>query len=494
MVLTSIVIGILYGTNTIQASDNNEVKEVYQLTGYGTLNDVAFSHNGDMLAVTDGKGPYIYNTNNFELLRLMKGHTKPVWCVAWSPDDKWVASGSADNTVRVWDIATGNEQITLTGHNEPVSDLAWSPNGALFATSSADGSIRIWDLETQQVLTVFETSGWINSIAWSPDGRSLVSGGNDSQLRIWDIDKERQLHSLDDKSPIWDVAWITDAVIASAGATNQIHLWNTSNGETLRILKGHSAIIHGIACSPDKTMVVSVSGDLTARIWDINTGELIETLKGHTNWVWSVDWSSNGGLIASAGREGIVRLWNTNDLISERKGVSDKNMEILKSAKTPQELYVIAYQQEKTNRQFAIAAYQEILDRFPSSDVAIKAIDRLDRLESTEDVEVEENKEILVNNEYQLYYGKQITLKAGDVIYVARFWKADYQVTFSSSSVGWKSADTGYNSKITPCRDREGICRNDWRSGEKSEFWLYGPDSGTAIVEITLRKIPPLKQ
>jgi WD40 repeat protein len=107
--------------------------------------------------------------------------------VAFSPDGKLVVSGSDDNTVRLWDAATGAARQTLQGHSESVRSVTFSPNGKLMVSGSDDNIVRLWDAATGVARQMLEGhSGWVSSVAFSPDGKLVVSGSDDNIVRFWD--------------------------------------------------------------------------------------------------------------------------------------------------------------------------------------------------------------------------------------------------------------------------------------------------------------------
>jgi WD40 repeat protein len=141
--------------------------------GKGSIENIAYSPNGKLLAVASSIGVWIYDAQTGEELDLYTGHTKLVICVAFSPDSQTLASGSRDDTIRLWDVNTGNHLHTLTGHVETswASSVAFSPDSQTLASASGDYTIRLWDVNTGNHIRTFtgHTDG-VNSVAFSPDG------------------------------------------------------------------------------------------------------------------------------------------------------------------------------------------------------------------------------------------------------------------------------------------------------------------------------------
>jgi len=118
--------------------------------------------------------------------KTLKGHEFMVWSVAWSPNGQYIASGSSDETVRIWDVETGKLVKILESHKNWIRSVAWSPNGQYIASGSSDETVRIWDVETGELVSVLRGhTSEVFSVAWSPDGLRIASGSKDKTVGVW---------------------------------------------------------------------------------------------------------------------------------------------------------------------------------------------------------------------------------------------------------------------------------------------------------------------
>jgi conflict system STAND superfamily ATPase/WD40 domain-containing protein len=208
--------------------------------------------------------------------RPLIGHNYGVFGVAFSPDGRLLATPSDDDTVQLWDVATGQPHgQPLTGHDDAVFGVAFSPDGQLLATASQDSTVRLWDVATGQPHgdpLPEPTDNAVNGVAFSPDGRLLATANGDDTVQLWDV------------------------------ATGQPH------GQPLT---GHDDAVFGVAFSPDGRLLATTSPDQTVRLWDVATGQPHgQPLTGHTDAVFGVAFSPDGQLLATASGDGTARLWN----------------------------------------------------------------------------------------------------------------------------------------------------------------------------------------
>ncbi len=283
--------------------------------GKGSIIELTYSPDGKTIAVAGSIGIWIYDAQTGRELSLIRT-TSNVFSVAYSPDGRTIASGSIDNTIRIWNAQIGGTLRTLPGHTNSVFSAAYSPDGRTIASGSVDNTIRIWNAQTGDTLrTLIGHTDWVRSVAYSPDGRTLASGSDDNTIRIWNAQTGDTLRTLPAHiDRVYSAAYSPDGrTIASGSADGTIRIWNAQTGAHLRMLTGHTDSVLSAAYSPDGWTIASGSADSTIRIWNAQTGALLRTREGHTSYVFSVAYSPDGRTIASGSDDGTILLWDVSN-------------------------------------------------------------------------------------------------------------------------------------------------------------------------------------
>ncbi len=245
------------------------------------------------------------------LRRVLAGHTGPVSAVAVAPDGSWLASGAWDNTVRIWDVATGRERATLKGHTGPVNAVAVAPDGSWLASGGAQ-TVRIWDVASgRERASLKGHTGPVNAVMVAPDGSWVASGGAQT-VRIWDAATGREQAVLEGHTMAVNALAVAPdgSWLASGSSDQRVCIWHAVSGWGAVILEGHTRAVNALIVAPDGSWLASASDDQTVRIWDPAAGREQAILQGHTMPVGGLAVAPDGSWMASGGSDQTVRIWD----------------------------------------------------------------------------------------------------------------------------------------------------------------------------------------
>ncbi|KAF8453577.1 WD40-repeat-containing domain protein [Kalaharituber pfeilii] len=233
--------------------------------------------------------------------------------VAFSSDGQLLASGSRDQTVRLWSVQRHEAINSFVGHSSVVNSVEFSPDAQLLASGSGDQTIWLWSVQRQQAIHTFQGhSNSVNSVAFSPDAQLLASGSDDRTVRLWSVQRHEVIHTFEGHSnSVNSVAFSPDGqLLASGSGDRTVRLWSVQRHEVVHTFEGHSDSVNSVAFSPDAQLLASGSGDRTVRLWSVQRHEVIHTFEGHSDSVNSVAFSPDGQLLASGSGDRTVRLWS----------------------------------------------------------------------------------------------------------------------------------------------------------------------------------------
>jgi eukaryotic-like serine/threonine-protein kinase len=293
--------------------------------------DLAFSPDSTKLATACADGfARIYQVPEGKLLTTTATREVNIWRVRFSPDGELLATASGDSTstsVKVWNVATGAETLSLVGHTARVRAVDFSPDGKLIATGSRDSTIRIWSAVDGRELRrfVIEQAGGpevteTQDLHFTPDGVKLIAVSK-SICNIWEVSSGRILFKFDDKKGQIKKGWIASAVspdgkrFALGSSDSRIQIFNSNPVEQVLEITAHEAKINNLAFSPDSSRIASASSDRTIRSFDAQTGEELQNLKTHLSDAWSVAFSPDGKFMATSGTDFTVFLFAESELL-----------------------------------------------------------------------------------------------------------------------------------------------------------------------------------
>jgi small GTP-binding protein len=259
------------------------------------------------------------------LRRILRGHKGSIYRFAWSPDGRFLASPSNDETIRIWDVARG-ECTAVLEHKDAVRSVAWSPDSSKLVTANPRNTIYIWDLGVVDIIQKREFvagtdhpmcqtiagGGESSLLAWSCDGTTIVYGSEDNSVQLWDYNTAEIRGELHHPDIIWSIAFSPDGETLATTTVNEdsvIRLWDVKTGKRIRQFRRDARHIYTVAWSADGQELASGASDHRIRIWDVQTGEVLILLEGHTDDVTGVSFSSDGRLLGAKSDDGTMRLW-----------------------------------------------------------------------------------------------------------------------------------------------------------------------------------------
>jgi len=220
----------------------------------------------------------------------------------------YIASGSDDNIVRIWNIKSSRLIKELKGHTAPISSVFFSKNGKKVISSSWDRTVRVWNLKTG-THKKFQTDG-ITGISLSPDGKKFARSKGE-EISLFATQTGDKLSTL--KEHLGNVTTTSFSFdgekIASASHDETIIIWSVKTKDKLKVLEGHTCWVNAVAFSPHGEKLVSGGNDRTVRMWDFQTGKQLNILNGHMDSVASVAYSPNGEKVVSGSYDKRVIIW-----------------------------------------------------------------------------------------------------------------------------------------------------------------------------------------
>ena len=332
----------------IRISDAVTDKQRANLLGHGGLlkrnekeiSVLAFSSDEKILA----SGGYdrtvrLWSTENRTNLAILRGHESTVTSIAFSGDGKKLASGDARKIIKLWDIETRKEHATLKGHSNEICALAFSPDGNTLASGSYDGTIRFWNPHTGKAISNF-TSGHIDAIktvTFFENATTLLSVSNNGSVEVWEENTLREkLTFMDDEDTgIRAAALLSDgihvAVIYSNHLIggNNLKVWNLTTAKELQgPWSNVQDTVNAVTFSPNSKILVASYRQKGMFLWHINAEMEIFHFDIKHFWESKFTYSSDGNILAKYGESAETYIWNAKTM-EEITQINIKNIRSL---------------------------------------------------------------------------------------------------------------------------------------------------------------------
>lgn len=253
-----------------------------------------------------------------KLVCTLRGHTGQIGRIAWSPDGRMLASPSADQTIRLWNLESGKPLRILEGHAAPVVVAAFGLSGGILAAGCLGGSVNLWDSTDGTLLRSIRLPGNdFLGLAFDPGGRTLACTDFTGGVTLWDHTDGKLLRTLKHSRGMHSLTFgPTGQTLLCGGRYGVLKVWDLKRDEPPRVLQGRQAgHIDALALDPAGRTLVTAAGERTLMLWDLASGRHIRRLEGHIGPVMCVGVSPNGSVMGSKGGalDDSVRLWNPHN-------------------------------------------------------------------------------------------------------------------------------------------------------------------------------------
>ncbi|KAM0899443.1 hypothetical protein ACQ4PT_021306 [Festuca glaucescens] len=244
--------------------------------------------------------------------RVISGHLGWVRSIAFDPGNEWFCTGSADRTIKIWDLASGTLKLTLTGHIEQVRGLAVSQRHTYLFSAGDDKQVKCWDLEQNKVIRSYHghLSG-VYCLALHPTIDVLLTGGRDSVCRVWDIRTKAHVSALTghDNTVCSVFARPTDPQVVTGSHDTTIKFWDLVAGKTMCTLTHHKKSVRALALHPKEKSFASASAD-NIKKFSLPRGEFLHNMLSQQKTILNAMAVNEDGVLATAGDNGSMWFWD----------------------------------------------------------------------------------------------------------------------------------------------------------------------------------------
>ena len=350
--LLNITNSLLLKKTNSNLTNNFQFKPYFSDGHIDSIKSVAITPDGKtIISGSADKTIKLWDINSRMCIKTLNGHTDSILLIAITLDGKTIISGSNDKTIKFWDIQSGECINTLEGHYSGVSSIVIAPDEKTIISNGSNYAITLWDKQSCEYIkkTLQWHTSYVNSVAITPDGKIIISGSDDNTIKLWDVKSGECINTLEGHTNAINSVVITSdgKTIISGSDDNTIKLWDIKSGECLNTLKAHSGSINSVAITPDGKTIIIGSSDKNVKIWNIQSGECLDTPKGYSSYFKSVAVTPDGKTIISVSADNTIKSWDVKS--GEHINTLDKQISIVNSlAITPDGKFIITGSEEGT--------------------------------------------------------------------------------------------------------------------------------------------------
>ncbi len=339
------------------------------ITGHrGLLDAVTVAPNGEYFVSASKTEIKAWSVANGEELFTLPAYSDDVTDLTITPDGQYLVIALRNVMIKIWDLGTKRECLTLTGHKSAVLAVAATSKGYLISAST-DETLKIWDLQQGiDVGTLRANIGSFNDIAVMPGGEQIISASGDLfnsprehyVLKIWDLTEQKEMYTLGEHSdPVNTVAVTPDGRYAIAGLNDSLVVWDLSTRTKRCTLTGQKSRIQAVVAVNNR-LVISASSLDDLKIWDIEHGKVLTTLTGHQGGVMDVAVTPDRKRAISVASDGTIKIWNLEG-IEETASLSRHQNKVTKVVITPDGKWAISTSYDHTAIVWNLENFQPLL-------------------------------------------------------------------------------------------------------------------------------------
>ena len=330
----------------------SKIRERHTFTGHTDLVlSVSFSRDGKYLATGSGDNTAkLWSMETQAEIHTFTSHTNSVTSVSFSSDGKYLATGSQDNTAKLWSMETQAEIHTFIGHTNSVTSVSFSSDGKYLATGSQDNTAKLWSMETQAEIHTFTGhTNSVTSVSFSSDGKYLATSSQDNTAKLWSMETQAEIHTFTGHTnSVTSVSFSSDGKYLATGSyDNTVKLWSIKTKALLHKFLSHNDGVISMSFSPDGKYLATASYSNTAKLWSRKTKALLHIFTGHTDLICSMSFSPDGKYLATASYDNTVKLWSMEKKVLPHKFLSH-NDEVTSMSFSPDGKYLVTASYDNT--------------------------------------------------------------------------------------------------------------------------------------------------